>query len=484
MGYPRTISLFAVEPPTHQKPYSFVVSVVAHVLVVGLIAYGFIFAPRINMRSVADRYTLREVDISIPDPVIKKTNSGDSGMYPGQKSTAHVDTPHDLPAAPSSSALQIPKLHLADHTIVQPDIPPNQLVVKSKLPSLLLWDAKRPKVQLIAPPQPEKLAIRNTRPVLTRPTPETHVADVPITSTPFTSRFPMPMPSSASPVVVSGATVGDLIPETTSKSSIQASSAAMLSISEEQMAKGTIALPAVNQTGAGNEAGTMRPGKTGNALQAGTGESNSLGSEKGKQQSQGAQGNSPGAAGTRNGTVAGNSGNTGKGHGAGGTNGGGGQGSDPTYTRITVPQNGQFGVVVVGSEGDEFPETTQLWGGRLVYSVYLHVGLTRSWILQYSLPSKLEAAAAGDTKHLEGPWPTYIVRPSTSPANINADALMIHGYVTETGHFEALALAFPQGFSQTQLLLQALQQWKFRPAKHDGQVARVEVLLIIPESSN
>jgi hypothetical protein len=483
MGYPRTISIFAVEPPSGQRPYSYLVSGVVHVLVVGLIAYGFIFAPRINLRSAADRYVVREVEINVPDPV-RKVNPTDKGMYPGQNSTAQVPTPHSVSAASSSSPLQLPKLHLADHTVVQPDIPPNELLVKSKLPSLLLWSAQRPKVQLIAPPQPVKLAIVNTKPVLTRPTPETHISDVPVTSTPFESRLPMPTPSTSTPVVVSGATVGDLIPETASRSSIQPSAAAMLSISEEEMAKGTIALPAVNQTARGSETGAMMPGKAGNAARAGNGDPNSVGADNGMQRSQGAAGNTPGAAGSRSGTVAGNGGNVGAGHGPGGSSGGaGGTGTEPSFTRVTLPQNGQYGVVVVGSSmAEEFPETSRLWGGRLVYSVYLHVGLTRSWILQYSLPSKLEAAAAGDMKHLEAPWPTYIVRPNSAPPNINADALMVHGYVTESGHFEALALAFPQGFSQTQLLLQALQQWKFRPAKHNGQVARVEVLLIIPEN--
>jgi hypothetical protein len=261
----------------------------------------------------------------------------------------------------------------------------------------------------------------------------------------------------------------------------------MLSISEEEMVKGTIALPAVNQTAAGNESGAMRPGKAGNSSQAGTGDPNSNGAEKGIQQSQGAAGNSPGSAGTRNGTNAGSGGNSGNASGNSGSgNGGGGQGSEPTFTRMTLPQNGQYGVVVVGSSlADEFPETSRLWGGRLVYSVYLHVGLSRSWILQYSLPSKVEAASAGgNANHLDAPWPTYIVRPSDNPTNVNADALMVHGFVDESGHFESLALVFPSEFTQTRLLLQALQQWKFRPAKHNGQIARVEVLLIIPEDAD
>lgn len=484
MGTSQPISLFAVPPKNQQKPVSFVVSGVAHVVVAGLIAYGFIFAPRINMKTEANRYTLREVDIDLPDPV-QRQRSANSGMYPGQNSTARTEAAHELPAAATSSRLQVPKLHLAEHTIVQPDIPPNQLISKAKLPSLLLWSAQRPKLQFIAPPQPQKLAINNTRPVLTRPTPETQIADVPMTSTPFTSRFPMPSPSSASPVVVSGATLSQLLPESSSKSSLQASSAAMLSISDVEMTKGTIALPAVNQTGPGSQTGAMKPGNAGNSPQSGKGDQNSTGADKGAQLSQGAAGNTPGPAGSRNGNGTANGGNAGKESGTGGSGGGGGEGTEPTYTRITLPQNGQYGVVVVGATlTDEFPETARLWSGRPVYSVYLHVGLSRSWILQYSLPPKVETAGPGNANHIDAPWPTYIVRPSASPANINADALMIHGFVNENGHFESLALVFPAGFSQTKLLLQALEQWKFRPAKHNGQLAKVEVLLIIPQDAD
>jgi len=204
------------------------------------------------------------------------------------------------------------------------------------------------------------------------------------------------------------------------------------------------------------------------------------------QLSQGAAGNSPGPAGARSGNGNGAGGNTGNANGnTGSGNGGGGNGTEPTFTRITLPQNGTFGVVVVGSAmADEFPETSRLWGGRLVYSVYLHVGLSRSWILQYSIPDKTQASGAGNVNHIEAPWPTYIVRPSGSQPNVNADALMVHGFVNEAGHFESLGLVFPPQFSQTRLLLQALSQWRFRPAKHNGQIARVEVLLIIPEDAD
>jgi hypothetical protein len=44
-----------------------------------------------------------------------------------------------------------------------------------------------------------------------------------------------------------------------------------------------------------------------------------------------------------------------------------------------------------------------------------------------------------------------------------------------------LAVVFPTEFKQAKFVLAALQQWKFRPAKQNGQLAPVEILLIIPD---
>jgi hypothetical protein len=141
-----------------------------------------------------------------------------------------------------------------------------------------------------------------------------------------------------------------------------------------------------------------------------------------------------------------------------------------------LPKDGQFGVVVVGTSlADQYPEIAGIWNGRLVYTVYLHVGTGKSWILQYSMP--VAAQAAGKP---EAPYPYDIVRPHFDPDDYTADALLVHGFVNIAGHFDHLALAFPQDFTKAKLLLGALQQWQFRPARQNGQVAAVEVLLIIP----
>jgi len=122
------------------------------------------------------------------------------------------------------------------------------------------------------------------------------------------------------------------------------------------------------------------------------------------------------------------------------------------------------------------------WSGRIAYTAYLHVGQSKSWIMQYSLPSNAEAAAGGTISRLEAPWPYNIVRPNLAPGSIDADALLVRGFVNQSGRFEDLGIVFPQPFSSAQFVLTALQQWQFRPATQDGQPVRVEVLLIIPET--
>jgi hypothetical protein len=74
-----------------------------------------------------------------------------------------------------------------------------------------------------------------------------------------------------------------------------------------------------------------------------------------------------------------------------------------------------------------------------------------------------------------------MIRPNLTPADYNADAIMVHGFVNVSGHFEKLAIVFPPQFAQAKFVLNALQEWQFRPALQSGSLTTVEVLLIIPE---
>src|SRR5260370_17385242 len=60
--------------------------------------------------------------------------------------------------------------------------------------------------------------------------------------------------------------------------------------------------------------------------------------------------------------------------------------NQPTVVHITLPKDGKFGMVVVGSSlAEDYPETVHLWSGRLAYTVYLLIGAANTWILHYSL---------------------------------------------------------------------------------------------------
>jgi hypothetical protein len=143
--------------------------------------------------------------------------------------------------------------------------------------------------------------------------------------------------------------------------------------------------------------------------------------------------------------------------------------------------DGQFSAVVVGSSiSEKYPETMQLWAGRLAYTVYLHVGLEKNWILQYAV-TREAASVSGNATQPRAPWPYLMERPHLAPGDFNSDAVMVHGLLNTAGHFEALAVVFPSDFSQAKFVLSALEQWRFRPARQNGSLIAVEVLLIIPE---
>jgi hypothetical protein len=158
-----------------------------------------------------------------------------------------------------------------------------------------------------------------------------------------------------------------------------------------------------------------------------------------------------------------------------------GVGNQPSSDHILQPRNGRFGAVVVGvSLEEEYPEMAQIWSGRVAYTVYLQIGLARSWILQYSLPRSAEAAAVGSVAPMEAPWPYDIERPRFDFGNFNTNALIVHAYVNKAGRFESLAIVYPPQFAQAEFVLYTLQRWKFRPAKQAGKMIAAEVVLVIP----
>jgi hypothetical protein len=161
-----------------------------------------------------------------------------------------------------------------------------------------------------------------------------------------------------------------------------------------------------------------------------------------------------------------------------------GTGGLPTAKRILLPKDGKFTMVSVGNSMEElYPETEGIWNGRLAYTVYLHVGLPKSWILQYSLPRSEEAAGTGAAGRLDAPWPTDILVPNLPPGSSNSDALVVHGLLDAEGHFQQLAVVFPPDWEHAQYVTETLQHWAFRPAMQNGKAAQIEVLLMIPQTA-
>jgi len=361
-------------------------------------------------------------------------------------------------------------------TLIQPDIPDSvALTQEVPVPMVVLWTPSKTTVKNIVAPQPEKPTASEVKPSLDRPNDELNVSDVNLVAANLPApKLPVP-PSTTSPIVVHAPELTQLAPQTVSQPTAQPTPATVMSLSDLQMKEGAVTLPPVNETASATAPGELAPGAAhdpsapGNGNQAGSGSGSGSAPAADSTAAAGPQGQPTGAE-TASAPAA-ESGN--------------GQSNQPSATAITLPRDGRYGAVVVGNAlEDQFPEMASVWSGRMAYTVYLHVGLARSWILQYSLPRADDASAAGNVAHIDAPWPYNIVRPNLEPGAIEADALMVHGFVNQSGRFETLSVVFPQTFPQAQFVLSSLQQWQFRPAMQNGAGARVEVLLIIPELLN
>jgi hypothetical protein len=355
-----------------------------------------------------------------------------------------------------SALQQVVKAALAEQTLVQPDVT-KPVVVKEKtpVPTVVVWDGENSPAKKLIAPQPEKLATADVQPSLQRPNNERTLADLGIAATDL-STHPQPIQASnTTPIALHGPNQ-ELQPVTTAAGAAQSTSAAVMSLSDQRMANGEVTLPPVNQSASSDAEGALSLGRSKDASQDGSGNAASRAGGVGE------------GMGSGDGSLPLDQLGTGDGQ--------------PPSTRIQLPKDGQFGAVVVGSSLEErYPETARLWGGRMTYTVYLHVGLSKSWILQYSVSLNQDASEAGSIPHIESPWPFSIVRPNLDPGAIDADALMVHGFINREGRFENLKISFPPEFEQEQFVLTALSQWQFRPATQNGEEVKVEVLLIIPE---
>ena len=506
----RTISLFSERPEASQQSSSFLVSMLVHCAVIGLLYAGIRYGPKMNHRVVTERLALRHLDLNLPEmPMMRKT--GDSGIeYPGPPAP-HKAKAGSKPSEQQQVLAQVANATPAREIIVQPDLPPTPTPPQEiPVPNVVIWQPAKTKPATIVAPTPEKPVAAEMKPLLVRPNEAERVAEVAITPTELPSQNQPIVASTTSPVVVHGPDLPQKPPQTTTVSQSPPTPAAIASLSDLHLQKGAVALPPVNEAPPSTTPGVPSPGQkqaketpqqapakpASVALKAAPGQTEGQGADKSPSESKAsaraAAATAPAKAGTGQGAseskgppkpvaVAGNS-NGPATKTEPGAEEGSNSGDRPETHHIAQPKDGQFGSVLVGvSLTDKYPESAEVWGGRMAYTVYLHVGQAKSWILQYSLPRAEEAAQSGSLAHLDAPWPYNLTVPTIAPGTLDAEALMVHGFVNPAGRFETLAVVFPTDFPQAQFVLEALKQWQFRPAMQGGQIAKVEVLLIIPD---
>ena len=439
------ISLFEAPSSSRWRPSSIVISILVHGVGLGMLSYGVLHNPRIDDPIVTERYTVRHLDLHAAE--LQKDDPVEGEVpYPGPRSAPQTQGAGQRSDGQPVAARQAPPGELGLQTLVQPEFHSHlALAVETPVPTIVIWTPELQSSKKIVAPLPDKPTAADVKPSLDAPNEEMNLADLGIAATDLAPRAQAIPPGTTSPVIVQAAALLQLAPATISNSADQPTPTSVLSLSDVRMPEGAVTLPPVNETQAQSSSATL-------AREQAKAAPSSL--KNGQAKTMGGMGAGANSDATR---------------------------QDGTY-HITLPMDGQFSVVVVGTSlADEYPEALEIWNDRVAYTAYLHVGLSKNWILQYSLVRSAETAAAGTVARLEAPWPYDIVRPTLVSRDLNADALMVHGILSQTGRLESLAIAFPAQYRRASFVLHALQQWQFRPARQNGKATAVEVVLIIPD---
>jgi len=438
------ISLFDEPRPGRRGVSSVFLSGILHGLGAGLLSIGLLHVPRIREPLLTERYSVRHLDLNSSE--LGASANPNDRYYPQADPPAKKDSKDEDADRPQPILPDVPSALEAKQTLVQPDFHTHvALSEESPMPTVVVWTPELASTQHIIAPLPDKPTSIEAKPSLDVPNEELDPVEHAVAAVTPLPDVTAPPPGTSTPIVLGADSVLHLAPATFSDSLDLPTPTALLSISDLRMMEGTIILPPVNQThtvfdtgaaDAGGHSGTYAPG-----------------SAQGMNKSDGDQ---PYPL------------------------------SDVADARTTqhiqLAKDGKFGVIVVGTSlAEEYPQTLQIWSDRVAYTAYLHVGLTKNWILQYAQLRSTEAAGNGNVARLEAPWPYDIQRPNLVSSDLNADALMVHGVLNETGQLESLAVAFPQQYSQAAFVLRALEKWQFRPARQQGKPTAVEVLLIIPD---
>jgi hypothetical protein len=468
MRLSHTITLFSEPEAFSLGSWSYLASVLVHAAILGLLFWGIIYAPQIS-DSVVNRYTMRQIELHAAKPRVK-ASARDGHTGPASSDPAPLLETAKL--AEAKTAVQITQLEPGRQTLIRPDLPANlSLPQETPVPTVMIWTPQKAPTSKIVPPQPQATTAVDVAPSNDPPNEALNLDDRSVSSAQLSTEFPFLSPSTTSPIVVQGPQPVQKIPATASELSLQPTPAAVMALSDLRMEEGVVTLPPANET-LPPTALSMPLGILANTSQAGVAgvADHDTGAHSEQTESNRAKasvgGEDPGAE---------KSGDDNE------------QPGDPSSARlstdhITLSENGQYPVVVTGSNlEEEYPEIFQIWAGRIVRTVYLQIGQPESWILQYCLPRSSELSSSGE---VDPPWPYDITRPHLAPGDVPANAIVVHGMISKTGRFEFLVVVYPTPFAYASFLLNILQRWQFRPAIHNGKIAEVEIVLVIPEDGD
>jgi hypothetical protein len=432
MSSPHILTLFA-EPEFPTRSSSLLASFLVHGAGGFAISVGMLRNPPVLQASLHSFYPIRLVNLAAP---VDPENSSHPYTAPIPWSSPQLDQGRDAQAETAGNSSARRHMHRAQ-LLLQADT--SVLQIQDEVaPSLMIVAVKPVNITPIEEPSRRDVASAAVRPKLDLPNGESRPADLNVTSSRSVTENSAILPSSSTPIAIVGSS-DQMLPGRLSESNSQAAFARILSISDQQLASGSVVLPEVSIVPSALSFGNGQEGRSSTA-QGGRAP---------------AEGGSQGA-------------------GIGGE-------SNISVKRIILPQNGHFSVVLIGdSIEDAYPETAGTWRGRLAYTVYLPIDAGKRWILQYSLSCSSQPTGTMSAARPEAPWPVDMRVPNLDAYLAGIGAVIVRGVITQEGHFGDLAVAFPPQFPQEGVLVDSLRKWTFRPALRKGRPVELEILLIIP----
>jgi len=154
--------------------------------------------------------------------------------------------------------------------------------------------------------------------------------------------------------------------------------------------------------------------------------------------------------------------------------------------RVVYPPNGKFDVVLIQATPEEaFGLQAGVLSGNPIYTAYIPIEEAGEWVMQYCLPAAppdsdergTRVVQLGNPAPLVAPYPKVALVP---PAELFPPdrRLPVHGFLSAEGRFEQLRILGNDPAPED--ILNALEEWEFRPATRDAVPVRIEILLIIP----